>query len=376
MRSQIRLVRLFGVELGLHYSWMVIAVLIAFSLAAHFRQMHPGWSVATVWGSAILTALLFFVFIFAHELSHALVAKARGVPIRRIVLFALGGVAQIEKEPTRASTEFLMGVVGPATSLVIGLALLGIARALGWDPRTIPETPAVSVVVWLGRINIALAAFNMIPGFPLDGGRVLRAIIWAITKSAERSTRIAARIGQFVGIAFIVLGIWQFFMGTGINGLWLAFIGWFLLNAAGATYLRVQAGSALREIRVGQVMSHECGKVNGSISLQDFVDHYLLLTGRRCFVVTDNGRTLGLITPAELRQVEREHWPQTSVRAAMRPLDRIHAVNPDTPLTTAMEIMAREDINQLPVVSNGHVEGIVSRGQVLHLLQARSELAA
>lgn len=374
MRSQIKLVRLFGVELGLHYSWIIIAVLIVFSLGNHFHAIHPGWSSGVVWGISIIAGVLFFVFLFAHELSHALVAKARGMPIHKITLFALGGMAEIEKEPTRASTEFWMGIVGPITSFVIGVVLLALAYAGGWTWRAEAATPGLAILVWLGYINILLAVFNMIPGFPLDGGRVLRAIIWGITKSAERSTRIAARVGQLVGMGFIVYGIFEFFGGAGFNGLWLAFIGWFLLNAAGASYLQITTSNALRGVNVAQVMSRDCESVEGSIPLQDFVDHYLLRTGRRCFVVVDNGQTVGLITPAEVRQVPRDDWNVTSVRAAMKPLERIHAVSPDTPVMTAMEIMAREDVNQLPVVSNGHLEGIVTRAHVLEILQARSEL--
>jgi len=374
MRSQLKLVRLFGVELGLHYSWIIIAVLIVFSLGNHFHAIHPRWSSGLVWGISIITGVLFFVFLFAHELSHALVAKARGLPIHKITLFALGGMAEIEKEPTRASTEFWMGIVGPITSFVIGVVLLALAYAGGWTWRAEAATPGLAILVWLGYINILLAVFNMIPGFPLDGGRVLRAIIWGITKSAERSTRIAARVGQLVGMGFIVYGIFEFFGGAGFNGLWLAFIGWFLLNAAGASYLQITTSNALRGVNVAQVMSRDCESVEASIPLQDFVDHYLLRTGRRCFVVVDNGQTAGLITPAEVRQVPRDDWNVTSVRAAMRPLERIHAVSPDTPVMTAMEIMAREDVNQLPVVSNGHLEGIVTRAHVLEILQARSEL--
>ena len=279
MRSQVKLVRLFGVELGLHYSWIIIAVLIVFSLGNHFHAIHPRWSSGLVWGISIITGVLFFVFLFAHELSHALVAKARGLPIHKITLFALGGMAEIEKEPTRASTEFWMGIVGPITSFVIGVVLLALAYAGGWTWRAEAATPGLAILVWLGYINILLAVFNMIPGFPLDGGRVLRAIIWGITKSAERSTRIAARVGQLVGMGFIVYGIFEFFGGAGFNGLWLAFIGWFLLNAAGASYLQITTSNALRGVNVAQVMSRDCESAEASIPLQDFVDHYLLRTG-------------------------------------------------------------------------------------------------
>ena len=376
MRAQIKLARVFGVELGLHYSWLIIAVLIAFSAADYFHGIHPEWSTAVVWGISIIAGVLFFVFLFAHELSHALVAKARGLPIHKITLFALGGMAQIEKEPTRASTEFWMGIVGPLTSFVIGCALFGLAILAGWSWASKPATPGQAILVSLGYVNVLLGAFNMIPGFPLDGGRVLRAIIWGITKSADRSTRIAARIGQLVGIGFILYGILEFFQQQTFGGLWLAFIGWFLMNAAGASYLQLKASNALAGVNVGQVMSQDCQAVEAHISLQDFVDHFLLRTGRRCFLVVDNQRPLGLITPAEVRQVPRDDWSVTSVQAAMKPLERIHSVSPETPVMNAMEVMAREDVNQLPVVSDGHLAGILSRAHVLELLRARSEVGS
>ena len=374
MRAQIKLARVFGVELGLHYSWLIIAVLIAFSAADYFHGIHPEWSTAVVWGISIIAGVLFFVFLFAHELSHALVAKARGLPIHKITLFALGGMAQIEKEPTRASTEFWMGIVGPLTSFVIGCALFGLAILAGWSWGSKPATPGQAILVSLGYVNVLLGAFNMIPGFPLDGGRVLRAIIWGITRSADRSTRIAARIGQLVGIGFIVYGILQFFGGAGFNGLWLAFIGWFLMNAAGASYMQIMATQAFQGVRVGQLMSSDCPTVEGHISLQDFVDHFLLRTGRRCFIVADNGRPLGLITPAEVREVPRDDWSVTSVQAAMKPLEKIHSVTPDTPVMSALEMMGREDVNQLPVMSEGRMAGILSRAHVLELLRSKSEL--
>lgn len=374
MRAQIKLARVFGVELGLHYSWLIIAVLIAFSAADYFHGIHPEWSTAVVWGISIIAGVLFFVFLFAHELSHALVAKARGLPIHKITLFALGGMAQIEKEPTRASTEFWMGIVGPLTSFVIGCALFGLAILAGWSWASKPATPGQAILVSLGYVNVLLGAFNMIPGFPLDGGRVLRAIIWGITKSADRSTRIAARIGQVVGIGFILYGILQFFGGAGFSGLWLAFIGWFLMNAAGASYMQIMATQAFQGVRVGQLMSSDCPTVEGHISLQDFVDHFLLRTGRRCFIVADNGRPLGLITPAEVREVPRDDWSVTSVQAAMKPLEKIHSVTPDTPVMSALEMMGREDVNQLPVMSEGRMAGILSRAHVLELLRSKSEL--
>src|SRR6202046_4864038 len=217
MRSSIRLGKLFGIEIGLHYSWFLIALLIVMSLASQFRESHAEWGSNVIWALSILTALLFFVTLLAHELSHALVARSRGLTTRAITLFALGGVAQIEKEPEDPKTEFWVGIVGPISSAVIGLACLGISWLAGWRIGATPETPVLSMLVWLGYINLMLAAFNMIPGFPLDGGRILRALIWWKNKDAVRSTMLAARTGQFVALLFICLGIFRFFAGEGFG---------------------------------------------------------------------------------------------------------------------------------------------------------------
>src|SRR5262245_34689753 len=205
MRPSIRLGRIFGVDIGLHYSWFIIALLILFSLAGHFQMNNPQWSPALVWTLAAITTLLFFGSIVAHELSHAAVANARGMPVNSITLFALGGVANMERESVDAESEFRMAIAGPITSVVIGLFFLGIAWMAGWRPAVgTPHTPLWAGFVWLGYINIALAVFNMIPGYPLDGGRVLRSIIWEINGNLVRATKIAAGVGLFIAVGFIV----------------------------------------------------------------------------------------------------------------------------------------------------------------------------
>ncbi|HYE66664.1 MAG TPA: site-2 protease family protein [Pyrinomonadaceae bacterium] len=376
MQAQIKLGRIFGIEIGLHYSWVIIALLVTFSLAGQFYTTNPDWGPGVIWATAIITGLLFFVAILLHELSHAVVAKARDLPVRAITLFALGGVAQIEKEAADAKTEFWMGIVGPITSVLIGLICLGLAWAFGWSPTVspFPQSPLLAMLMWLGFINIVLAIFNMIPGFPLDGGRVLRAIIWWVTGDVARSTRIAARVGQFVAFGFIIIGIFRFFSGAGFGGLWLAFIGWFLLDAARASYAQVEVSENLRGVRVGHVMARDCPVVDGRSNLQTFVDEFLVRTGRRCFVVEENGRIAGLITPHEVKEVERARWPYTTVDDVMRPLDQLRTVKPDALVTEALEVMGREDVNQLPVVSDGRLEGIISRSHILQLLRTRAEL--
>lgn len=376
MQAQVKLGRVSGIAIGLHYSWFIIAFLIALSLAENFHTRNPRWSEAVVWTAALVTGVLFFVALLLHELAHSLLAKARGLRVSAITLFALGGVSQIESEAPDAKSEFWIAIVGPLTSFVIGALLSGIAWAAGWPIGSHPNSPLMAVVLWLGYINLSLAAFNMIPGYPLDGGRVLRAVIWWITGSMERSTRLASQVGQVVAFLFIITGLYGFFRGQQLNGLWMAFIGWFLLDASRASYAQVVIMEELRDRRVADLMDRNWPTVEGHLSLQDFVNEYVLRTGRRCYVVMRGEEVVGLITPHEVKGVSRDLWSQTSVQSVMRPLAELRTVTPETPAMQALEIMGRNDINQLPVVSNGRLEGVFSRSHVLQVLQTHSELQA
>lgn len=377
MQAHIKLGRIWGIQIGLHLSWLLIAFLITFSLAAQFALVNPDWGTTTVWTTAIVTGLLFFVSVILHELAHAVVAKMRGLPVRSITLFALGGVASIEKDAAEPSTEFWMGIAGPIASVIIGVLCLVVAAALGWSPETqlfAPSTPTLAALVWLGYINITLAIFNMLPGFPLDGGRVLRAIIWWITGNVDRSTRVAARVGQVVAVLFIVWGIFQFFSGAGFGGLWLAFIGWFLLSAAGASYAQVEVTQGLRGLKAADAMQNDCAVADGRMNLEQFVNENLLRTGGRCFLVVEDDHLAGLITTHEIKEIPREEWPTKTVADAMRPFDDLQIIGPQTSLTEALETMTQNDVNQLPVVSGRRVTGIISRNSIVQLLQTRREL--
>jgi Zn-dependent protease/predicted transcriptional regulator len=374
MKAQIKLGRIFGVEIGLHYSWFIIALLITLSLAGHFQTNNPGWSTSLRWTVALFTAVLFFVSIVLHELSHALVAKARDLPVRSITLFALGGVAQIEKEAADAKTEFWMAIIGPITSFVIGVLCLGLTVALGWTPPDFPQEPLPAMLMWLGYINVGLAIFNMIPGFPLDGGRVLRGLLWWITGNARRATTIAARVGQVIAFAMIIYGVWQFFSGTGFNGLWITFIGWFLLSASRESYAQMVVTEGLRGLRVADVMSGDLPTVDARSNLEVFAEEQLMRTGRRFFIVTLNGQPEGIVTLNEVNSVPRARWPYTTIADVMRPLDKTQTVGPNTPVTEALEVMASQDLNQLPVISGGTLAGLICRAHILQLLQTRAQL--
>jgi Zn-dependent protease/predicted transcriptional regulator len=329
-----------------------------------------------VWLSAGLTAALFFTTLLVHELSHAWMARACGLPVGAITLFALGGVSHIKRESEDARSEFLIGVVGPLTSVLIGSACLGLAWAGGWQPGQEAAQPGQAVLVWLGYINVVLAAFNMIPGYPLDGGRVLRAIVWAVSGDAHMATRVAARVGQGFALLFIVYGMLRFFGGAGFGGLWLAFIGWFLLSVASLSFGRLEAMDVLRTVRAEEVMTRDCPVVEPRTSVSELVFAHLLRTGRRCFLVGDEDRVSGLVTLPDLKAVPREEWHHTSVQAVMRPIGRVRSVSLETPASELFEAMTTQDIHQVPVVEDGKLYGIVSRGDLLRVLQARADLKA
>jgi Zn-dependent protease len=256
MRSNIKLGRISGIEIGLHYSWFVIAALMVFSLVERFREAHASWTRGEIWTVALVTAALFFISLLLHELGHSWVGQKRGLRVKAITLFALGGVSQIQDDSTDAKTEFWVAIAGPITSVMIGLVCLNIALELGWHRSVEPQSALTGILMWLGYINLTLAAFNMIPAFPLDGGRVLRSIIWAFTRDAGRAARIAARVGQIVAFLFILDGIWRYFSGAGFGGLWIAFIGWFLMDAARTTSTGSEARPATdRVARVSDAMS-------------------------------------------------------------------------------------------------------------------------
>ena len=364
-----------GVPIALHFSWFIIAWLITISLAAQFQATHPEWQTATIWLIAAITALLFFASLLAHELSHAAVARSRGLPVRSITLFALGGVATIEKDAGSAKTEFLIAIAGPIASFAIGFACIAVAASLGWSPAEDRAGMGGAVLGWLGSINVLLATFNLIPGYPLDGGRVLRAVLWWAHGDADRATRGAATVGRVVAGLFIAVGLLQFALGAGFGGLWLAFIGWFLLMAAQASLTQISVGRALEGVRVGDVMSADCVTVEPAVTVQSLVQDVLLTTGRRCVVVQDERGVVGLITPLEVRRVERARWADTTASDVMRPLEEIRTVAPATPVADALQTMAREDVNQIPVVADGKLKGIVTRGHIVQLLESRAELA-
>jgi Zn-dependent protease len=306
--------------------------------------------------------------VLVHELGHSLIALRNSIPVRRITLFIFGGVAQIEKEPSSPGVEFRIAIAGPLASLALAILF----EAVWYLDQAIPYLAAPSL--YLARINLLLAAFNMIPGFPLDGGRVLRALVWRFSGSFHRATRVASSTGQLVALGFIGVGVYTIFNGAVFNGLWLAFIGWFLQNAAANSLAASNMQQSLRGVTVGQVMSRECARVPSLLPLSQLVEERVLDGAQRCFFVADNGQLKGLLTLREITAVPQRKWGFTTAEQVMAPVESLARVTPDTDLMEALRMMDSANVNQVPVLEEEGVVGTLSREQVLHYIRLRAEL--
>jgi Zn-dependent protease/predicted transcriptional regulator len=364
--------RFFGIEVKLHWSWFFILFLITWLLATGYFpsiEEYQDWSAATRWVLGLVTSILFFASVLAHELAHSLVAKAGGLKVSAITLFFFGGVSQLADEPKSPGNEFLMAMAGPGTSLVIAGACWGIFFATQH-----PISPVTGMALWLASMNTLLAAFNLIPGFPLDGGRVLRSIMWWRSHSLLRSTRIASIIGRGFGYLFIFGGIALIFTDYWSNGLWLLFLGWLLENAAAGSYRQMSLHDILHGHKVSEVMTQDCEVVPSTITVEQLVNDHILVSGRRCYSVVDYGRALGLVTAHDVRAVERKLWPVKTVRNIMTPIDKMRQVRPDDDLSTMMYLLTEQNVNQVPVLQDNNIIGMVWRDSLLAFVHIRSKL--
>ncbi|HEY6443849.1 MAG TPA: site-2 protease family protein [Candidatus Acidoferrales bacterium] len=368
-RHTIPIGRILGIPIDLDYSWFLIAILITWLLAVnYYPAAFKGGTGREYWLMGAVTAVLFFVSIIVHELAHSWVALRYKIPIRRITLFIFGGVSQIAAEPPNAAAEFLIAIAGPITSF----ALAAIFYFLEGTLRNF--APALAVAKYLALINGLLGLFNLIPGFPLDGGRVFRAIVWGVTKNFRRATVIAASTGRFFGFLFIVWGVWQVLTGRVANGLWIAFIGWFLESAAGAQVQQQMVQGLLVGHKVSEAMGEICTHVPGNTPLQDLVDQEILSHGRRCFLVDQGDREAGLLTLHNLKEVPRSSWTTTTAAQAMTPIEKLSRIDANAELWTAFEKMGRDGINQMPVMRGSELVGMLSRSDVVRYLQTLQQV--
>jgi Zn-dependent protease/predicted transcriptional regulator len=389
----VRLGRVAGVEVRADWSLFIIFAIVALSLGAQvFPAWHPDWSTGLQWFVAIVAAIAFFASIWAHEMSHALVGRWQGIPISRITLFLFGGMAHMEDQPPTPRSELLMAIVGPVTSIVIGAASIWIAWALA-GPEALAlmtEQPVVAlsylgpvetILLWLGPINLLLGVFNLVPGFPLDGGRVFRAVVWSVTGDIKKATLWASTGGRIVAVALMAMGVAMALgvrlpiFGTGLfAGLWLVLIGWFLHKAAQASFTQLLVREALAGVRVMDVMRRRVDTVSPDTSLAEFVEQHVMQSDQETFPVVHDGEMVGVLDVRDTMQRPAETWPTTPVRAIMRSLDAVPTVTPQSNVEEAMRELRRPSVTQIAVVDrDGGLAGVLRERDLMKWLMMRNE---
>ena len=362
--KHLRIGTIAGIPISLDYSWFLIFFLLTWSLgASYFPQQFPGWASWEYWAIGMLATLLLFLSVLLHEFGHATAARHYRIPVREITLFIFGGVAQIQEEPKSAWSEFWIAIAGPAVSLTLGVLFEALAQ------MTTSVSQLYAIFNYVGYVNLALFAFNLIPGFPLDGGRVLRAILWGASRDTHRATLIAANVGRFIAYGFIALGLFMILGGNAFDGLWMAFIGWFLESAAVAQVQQQKLRDILSRYQVRQAMTTHLATVPAHLTLDVLLHQHVLMGGKRAYVVELAGQPVGLVTLHQIKQVPQNRWPTTTVREMMIPLDQVQAVSPDDDLWTALAKMDREGVNQVLVLAQGQLVGMLSREDVVSFLQ-------
>jgi Zn-dependent protease/predicted transcriptional regulator len=366
-----RLGRVLGISIYIDFSWIIIFSLVTYWIELQFSQQHSNWSSTQLWSLGLLTSLLFFGSILLHELAHSVVAQRYKLKVVSITLFIFGGIARIGREPSKAIQEFNIAVAGPIASLLIaGLAYL--VTVVFHSNQMIG-----AVAGYLAVINLSVAVFNLLPGFPLDGGRILRSILWGATKDFSKATIIAGGSGKVIAYILIVLGVVTVYKGSW-NGIWTGLVGWFLLNAAQASVQQVTIRETLTGLTAEDVMSNEVPTIPGNMSLDEYSGE-VLRTGRRVHIVTSDDRLVGLMNVAALNTVPRDEWNMNSVQAAMVQREKILWAAPEEPLQRLLERLIAADVNQMPVVRHGedgaaNIVGMVTRDAILRVIQTRSEL--
>jgi Zn-dependent protease/predicted transcriptional regulator len=348
--------RIAGIEVRIDSSWAVIALLITYSMYMRLSILYPELSGGGAVALAIVSAVLFFGSVLVHELAHALVAQARGIRVLDITLFLFGGATRARVESRGPGDEFLIALVGPLTSGLLA-GLFGIVAGLGSDLLSRPLAGTFGYLAWT---NLLLAAFNLVPGFPLDGGRLLRAAIWKTTGSLGRATQIASMAGQAVGWLLVAAGVASLLAGDLAGGIWFAFIGWFLVQAARSSYQELQLQQLLRGVEAEDVMAADLVRIPPELSLQEAVDDYFMRYDHGAFPVEEQGRTIGLLTLRGIRRVPREQWPTHRVRDHMVPLSDQVVVAPDARMDGVLGKLQDSQANRVLVAQDGEVVGIIT----------------
>ncbi|MFZ5452245.1 MAG: site-2 protease family protein [Thermodesulfobacteriota bacterium] len=367
-----KLFNLFGFEVSIDLSWIVIAVLVSWSLAAgFFPYFYPHLTPQTYWVMGVIGALGLFLSVIFHEFCHSIVARRMGLPMKGITLFIFGGVAEMGDEPPSAKVEFSMAIAGPISSLVLAAVFYGIylqGKAAGWP------LPVNGVIRYLAYINVVLAIFNLVPAFPLDGGRVLRSILWGVWDDLRRATRVSAAVGSAFGFGLIALGIFQFIGGSFIAGLWWFLIGMFIRGAAQTSYQQLLVRNALEGEPVRRFMNPHPVTAPSNITVSQLVEDYIYKYHYKMFPVVDNGDLVGCVTTRMIKEVPRERWSQESVGELAGRGSQENIISPETDAVKALALMHTTGHSRLLVVEGKHLVGILTLRDLMKLLSLKVEL--
>jgi Zn-dependent protease/predicted transcriptional regulator len=370
-RSSIKLFKVFGIEIRLDYSWFIIFALFAYFFGFYYFPSYlPELNKGLLALITIVTVIVFFISVLIHEMSHSLVARRKGTPVERITLFLFGGMAQIEKEPETPYSEFIMAIAGPVASFV----LAGVFGAIWFFTRDI--RPIAIPVGYLAVINLVLGVFNMLPGYPLDGGRVLRSIIWKVTGNLKRATFVASTAGRVLGFMIIAAGIYFIFTGNFLNGIWLSFIGWFLQSSAQMGYRQLIIETSIKGIKVKDVINEDIVSVLKDITIQELVDDYFMRYRFGRFPVIEDEKTqklMGIISLHDIKEIPREEWHEVMVGDIVKSVSDSEKVSLSTGISDAIKKMGKNNLSHLVVMSGIKLKGIITKSDVMRFINIRSE---
>jgi Zn-dependent protease/predicted transcriptional regulator len=368
----ITLVRLFGFEVKIDLSWLILGLLIAWTLAqGFFPNSYRGLEPAVYWAMGIAAAIGLLISIVFHELWHSLIARRFGLTMRGITLFIFGGVAEMTEEPPSPRAEFFMAAAGPVSSIVLGVALVGVsmfARSNGW-PR-----PFIGVSSYLGFLNLMLAGFNLVPAFPLDGGRVLRAVLWGWKNNLRWATRVASSIGSAFGLVLVFIGAIQFVFGNVVGGIWLFLIGMFLRGASRSALAQLTIQRALQGERVRKYMKDNPVTVSPDISIQEFVEDYIFRYHFKMFPVVDRGRLAGCVTLNQVKEIPRTEWHQHLVSELSTACSTENTISADDQVLSALSLMSRTNASRLIVLDGERLVGVITLKDIMKLLSLKADL--
>ena len=362
-KNQIRLGKLFGIPLTFDYSWFVILLFVSWILAgSYFPSEYKGWSTTLYWLVGTVTSLLFFISVLLHEVGHSVVAQKYNYQVKQIKLFVFGGISEIHEEPRAPKEEFFIAVAGPAVTFLLSAIFYGLAFVVKGNIYL------YALFHYLGLINLILGIFNIIPGFPLDGGRILRAIIWGKKKDFDKATKIAAGIGRIFGFLLIMFGFFEMMAGYFVDGIWLSFVGWFLESAAFAQLQKEKLSKFLEGHTVEDAMTKAYGLVPADTTISEFIQNEILIKHRRAFIVEESGKYIGLLTVHDIKKVPKEKWDILNVTEVMKPIEQVKKVDVNFPLIETLKNMDKNGVNQLPVFEEDKIVGMLSRESIISFL--------